>query len=211
MTTDPARIATAHQLLTQLGVTLADLQDNPAQHVRVPTMAEYLPQVVAAAGRGGETAGAAGRWPRRDGAGMAQAEPGTTAGVAGEKAPAATGWRDPRVRRAVQAALSLLIVGGIFWFVLGQFADLSSVWDAIRSLTWREVAVLVALAVPPALERRERALSQPSSVQPARHFGHLVCPGTNTPSSPTWCRESSPPTACRVQKPTTPPVSSRRA
>ena len=77
---------------------------------------------------------------------MAQAEPGTTAGVGGEEAPAATGWRDPRVRRALQAALSLLIVGGIFWFVLGQFADLSSVWDAIRSLTWREVAVLVALA-----------------------------------------------------------------
>jgi integrase len=52
MSADQARITTAHQLLTQLGVTLADLQDNPAQHVRVPTMAEYLPQVVAAAGPG---------------------------------------------------------------------------------------------------------------------------------------------------------------
>jgi uncharacterized protein (TIRG00374 family) len=77
---------------------------------------------------------------------MAQAEPGTTAEAVGGDAPAATGWRDPRVRRAVQAALSLLIVGGIFWFVLGQFADLSSVWDAIRSLSWREVAVLLAFA-----------------------------------------------------------------
>jgi len=56
------------------------------------------------------------------------------------------GWRDPRVRRALQAAVSILLVGGIFWFVLGQFADLSSVWDTMRSLTRVEVAVLVVLA-----------------------------------------------------------------
>jgi uncharacterized protein (TIRG00374 family) len=42
--------------------------------------------------------------------------------------------------------VSILLVGGIFWFVLGQFADLSSVWRAIRSLTKVEVAVLVGLA-----------------------------------------------------------------
>jgi uncharacterized protein (TIRG00374 family) len=53
---------------------------------------------------------------------------------------------DPRVRRALQAAVSILLVGGIFWFVLGQFADLSSVWHTMRSLTRVEVAVLVGLA-----------------------------------------------------------------
>ncbi len=57
--------------------------------------------------------------------------------------PPATGWRNPRVRWALQTAVSILLVGGIFWYVLGQFADLSSVWAAMRSLTWRELAVLV--------------------------------------------------------------------
>jgi putative heme transporter len=81
--------------------------------------------------------------------GMTQAQPDTTAEVvAGEQPPApATGWRNPRVRQALQIAVSILIVGGIFWFVLGQFADLSSVWDAMRSLTWREIAILLAFAV----------------------------------------------------------------
>jgi uncharacterized protein (TIRG00374 family) len=79
---------------------------------------------------------------------MARTEPDTTLSEAegGEPAPRATGWRDPRVRRALQAAVSILLVGGIFYFVLGQFADLSSVWRAIRSLTRYEVAILVVLA-----------------------------------------------------------------
>jgi putative heme transporter len=81
------------------------------------------------------------------------AGPGGTAaegpGAAGAAPPGdvARGWRNPRVRRALQAAVSVLLVGGIFWYVLGQFSDLSSVWDAIRSLTWREVVVLLAFAV----------------------------------------------------------------
>jgi uncharacterized protein (TIRG00374 family) len=57
----------------------------------------------------------------------------------------ARGWRNPRVRRALQVAVSIVLVGGIFWFVLGQFSDLSSVWDAIQTLTWREIAVLALL------------------------------------------------------------------
>jgi len=55
------------------------------------------------------------------------------------------GWRNPRVKRALQLAVSVVLVGGIFWFVLGQFSDLSSVWDAMQTLTWREIAVLVGL------------------------------------------------------------------
>ena len=47
-------------------------------------------------------------------------------------------------------------------------------------------ARLLAVAAEHGEELRERLLTQPSSIQPARRFGHLVCPGTNTPSSSTW-------------------------
>jgi hypothetical protein len=47
---DMAGYRPPRHLLTQLGVTLADLQDGPDDQPAVPTMAEYLPQVVAAAG-----------------------------------------------------------------------------------------------------------------------------------------------------------------
>jgi integrase len=50
MSADPARVAAAWQLLTHLGVTLADLQGEPGPGL--PTLAEYLPQVIAAAGPG---------------------------------------------------------------------------------------------------------------------------------------------------------------
>lgn len=59
----------------------------------------------------------------------------------------ARGWRNPRVKLALQVAVSIVLVGGIFWFVLGQFSDLSSVWDAMQTLTWREIAVLAALTI----------------------------------------------------------------
>ncbi|GGM58021.1 hypothetical protein GCM10011608_48730 [Micromonospora sonchi] len=47
---DPARVATARQMLAHLGVTLADLQAEPGPGLL--TLAEYLPQVVAEAGPG---------------------------------------------------------------------------------------------------------------------------------------------------------------
>jgi integrase len=50
MTVDPARIATAQAVLAQLGVTVADLQR--AQRPAVPTIADYVPQVMTAAGPG---------------------------------------------------------------------------------------------------------------------------------------------------------------
>jgi uncharacterized protein (TIRG00374 family) len=79
---------------------------------------------------------------------MARTDPEVTPSEAEGREPATRprGWHDPRVRRALQAAVSLVLVGGIFYFVLGQFADLSSVWRAIRSLTKVEVAVLLGLA-----------------------------------------------------------------
>jgi hypothetical protein len=54
MTTDPDRIATAALLLDQLGVTIADLRhtDTPDTGATVPTLVDYLPRVIAAAGPG---------------------------------------------------------------------------------------------------------------------------------------------------------------
>jgi uncharacterized membrane protein YbhN (UPF0104 family) len=78
---------------------------------------------------------------------MASTEPAVDVVAGDGPAPTpATGWRNPRVRRALQIALSFLLVGGIFWYVFGQFADLSSVWESMRSLTWRESAVLLGVA-----------------------------------------------------------------
>ncbi|GAA0948121.1 hypothetical protein Vau01_119200 [Virgisporangium aurantiacum] len=55
--TDPDRVAQARALLAQLGVTLADLHTADrhsveATRIEMPTVAEYLPRVVAAAGPG---------------------------------------------------------------------------------------------------------------------------------------------------------------
>ncbi len=58
MPADPTRVALAHQVLAQLGVSLADLQmaasdaDSGHAGVVMPTIAQYLPRVIAAAGPG---------------------------------------------------------------------------------------------------------------------------------------------------------------
>lgn len=58
MPADPARVALAHQVLAQLGVSLADLHATADGSTAgrpvavVPTVAEYLPRVIAAAGPG---------------------------------------------------------------------------------------------------------------------------------------------------------------
>ena len=75
------------------------------------------------------------------------AAPTAPPGVAAPAAPAEGRRRlDPRLRKVLQVVISLAIVVGIFWYVLGQFADISEVWDAMRTLTWREVVVLVVAA-----------------------------------------------------------------
>ena len=43
----------------------------------------------------------------------------------------------------MHAAVSLVLLVLIFRYVFRQFADISEVWDAIRMLTWSDVAVLV--------------------------------------------------------------------
>ena len=52
-------------------------------------------------------------------------------------------WLTARGRDIVHAAVSLVLLVLIFRYVFRQFADISEVWDAIRMLTWSDVAVLV--------------------------------------------------------------------
>lgn len=54
--------------------------------------------------------------------------------------------RSPAVRRVVQVAVSVALVGVIIWFVFRQFADLSEVTAVIGALTPGEIAVLVLVA-----------------------------------------------------------------
>lgn len=58
-----------------------------------------------------------------------------------------SGWVSPRAKKVLQVVVSLVLLVAIFWFVLRQFADLSEVWTAIRTLTWREVTALVVATV----------------------------------------------------------------
>ncbi|GLZ28062.1 hypothetical protein Lesp02_02520 [Lentzea sp. NBRC 105346] len=52
MTADPAAIAQARRLLARIGVTLTDLQRGDVAASDVPTLADYLPRAIAAAGHG---------------------------------------------------------------------------------------------------------------------------------------------------------------
>ena len=54
---------------------------------------------------------------------------------------------DPRVKTALQALVSLILLGFIFWFVFRQFADFSSVLGVLKTLTWTEALILAAIAV----------------------------------------------------------------
>lgn len=52
-----------------------------------------------------------------------------------------------RFPRWLRALLSLIVVGGIFFFALPRFADFSRVWASLRAMTWLETATLVAAAL----------------------------------------------------------------
>jgi putative heme transporter len=56
-------------------------------------------------------------------------------------------WLDPRLKKVLQVLVSLVLLVLIFWYVFRQFADISSVWAAIKTLTWREIAVLAVATV----------------------------------------------------------------
>jgi uncharacterized membrane protein YbhN (UPF0104 family) len=58
----------------------------------------------------------------------------------------ATARKPPsRTRRIVQVALSLLLVVGMFYYLL-RGTDLATVWAEIQALTWLELATLAAIA-----------------------------------------------------------------
>ena len=54
--------------------------------------------------------------------------------------------RKSRTRMLVQAAISLVLIVVIFYFLLKKI-DLAEVWDAIRSMTWLELSTLGLLAM----------------------------------------------------------------
>ena len=56
-----------------------------------------------------------------------------------------TGTRPTR-SQLIQGAISIVVVVGIFWFVLPQLADFSEVWRTIRAMTGFEVGVLAVVA-----------------------------------------------------------------
>lgn len=51
----------------------------------------------------------------------------------------------PAVGKGLQVVLSLVLLAAILWYVFQQVADISEVWAAIQTLTWREVAVLIVM------------------------------------------------------------------
>jgi uncharacterized protein (TIRG00374 family) len=55
--------------------------------------------------------------------------------------------RKKRAFRIAEIAVSLVIVVGIFAFAIPKIASYGSVWDAVRSMTWREISSLVAVSV----------------------------------------------------------------
>jgi putative heme transporter len=67
-------------------------------------------------------------------------------GMPPEKA-AGSRWWNPRTKQVLRIAVSVVLVMAMFWYVLRQFADISEVWDAIRTLTWREMVVLALATV----------------------------------------------------------------
>jgi uncharacterized membrane protein YbhN (UPF0104 family) len=64
-----------------------------------------------------------------------------------ETPPAAAQRRRPLWRRLLPPALSVALVGAVFFWFLPQFTSISAVWVSVRSMTWWEVTVLAAAAV----------------------------------------------------------------
>jgi putative heme transporter len=52
---------------------------------------------------------------------------------------------NPRLKRVLQALVSLVLLVAIFWYVFQQFADFSDVWAALKTLTALELAALAVM------------------------------------------------------------------
>src|SRR5262245_30621692 len=61
--------------------------------------------------------------------------------------PARTGrGLSPRTRQVIKAALSLVLVVGIFYFLFKRI-DFADVWAEIKAMTWLELTVLLLIAL----------------------------------------------------------------
>jgi uncharacterized membrane protein YbhN (UPF0104 family) len=56
-------------------------------------------------------------------------------------------WLSPGVKKLLQITVSVVLVGAILWFVFKQFANLSDVLAVIGTLTWKDAAILAAVAI----------------------------------------------------------------
>jgi putative heme transporter len=54
---------------------------------------------------------------------------------------------DPRLRKALQVLVSVVLVGAIVWFVFRQFTNFGDVLTVLRTLTWGEAALLALAAL----------------------------------------------------------------
>ncbi|MDP9219628.1 MAG: UPF0104 family protein, partial [Actinomycetota bacterium] len=61
--------------------------------------------------------------------------------------PASPRRRRPKPRQLIAPALSLVLIGLIFFYFLPKFTSISAVWAAVRSMTWLEVTTLVVAAI----------------------------------------------------------------
>ena len=51
------------------------------------------------------------------------------------------------LRPALSAAVSLVIIVGIFWYFIPQFTSMSKVWSEIQAMTWLEITTLALAGV----------------------------------------------------------------
>jgi len=68
--------------------------------------------------------------------------------VATQSDVSATGpRRRVRLSKVLAPLLSLVIVGGVFFYFLPQFTSISDVWTSIRSMTWLQTTTLAVVAL----------------------------------------------------------------
>ena len=88
----------------------------------------------------------------------------------------------------VQAAISAVIVVGVFAFAVPRFASYSSAWAVLRQLSWAQLGLLLALAALNLVTYWPRAMA----ALPGLGFWQAAVRYQTTSRSPTPC----PPVAC---------------
>ena len=55
--------------------------------------------------------------------------------------------RNKLLKRVLQIALSLIVIGLVFLFALPKIADYSKVWAEIKEMTWLELVTIAAVSL----------------------------------------------------------------